>query len=387
MRVRCETISLETANRLYLVKHHLHSKARREDLVNVVNNVCGLHAQAWATPYLSLWNRVEDFEDDLLDSALYRDKTLVKVWCMRGTLHVIPSEDLSIYNRALKRMWFEHHGRFMHTPDWPSPDERKRVIYPKILQALAEKPLKRKELNAKVRLLLKDDSKPYKRLFSGWGGILKETGFEGLTVHAQPCERDACFARTDKWIPHVNWSSIEEEEAQERLLIKYLNGYGPASVQDFVLWSGLMVGDVRKAVEKAEGSLLEQVEIEGVKGRFWMLRRDSKLVNSLNLEEKAPPCLLPKFDSFVLGHKDRTRIIADRYKKHVFRKAGDVSATLLINGNIAGTWKQKKNRNTLTVTIIPFQKLMKEDLNEVEEKAQELRQFMGVDNLKFSLAF
>jgi len=387
MRVSYETISLEMVNRLYLIKHHLFQKARKNDLVKVVDDVCGLHAQAFETPNLSLWNRVENFENGLLDAALYRDKALVKVWCMRGTLHIIPSEDLPIYNKALKRMWFERHGRFMRAPDWPSIEERTKLIYPKIVEALAQKPLRRKELNAKVRLLLKDDSKPYQRLFSAWGGILKETGYEGLTVHAEPCDREACFARLDKWLPKINLNIIDEDDAKEKLLIKYLHGYGPASVQDFVLWSGLMVGEARKAIENVAGSMLEEVEIEGVRGQFWMLKEDFKLLDSISLDEKAPPRLLPKFDSFVLGHKDRTRIIRSEYMKHVFRKAGDIAATLLINGHIVGTWKQKKTKNSLRVTITPFHKLMKEDLKEIEKKAKELSQFMGVDQLKFSIAY
>jgi len=383
--VNCETISLEMVNRLYLIKHHLFQKARKKDLAKVVGDICGLQAQASLTPYLSLWNRVENFENGLLDDALYRDKSLVKVWCMRGTLHTILSEDLPIYNKALRRMWFEHHGRFMRTPDWPSIEERKKFIYAKILEALSQKPLKRKELNARLRLFLKDDSKPYQRLFSAWGGILKETGYEGLTVHAQPCEKEACFARLDKWLPHINLNSIDEEEAKEKLLIKYLRGYGPASQQDFILWSGLMAREAEKAIESA-CSVLKEVEIKGVKSQFWMLKEDFKLLDSITLDDKAPPSLLPKFDSFVLGHKDRTRIIRSEYRKHVFRKAGDIAATLLINGHIVGTWRQKKTEKSLTVMITPFHKLLKEDLKEVEKKAEELGQFVGVDQFKFSIA-
>jgi len=375
-----EKLPFEKVRRFYLMRHHLLRKAQTKDLVKVVDDVCGLQAQASATPYLSLWNRVENFENGLLNEALYRDKTLVRMWCMRGTLHVIPSADSPTYNKALKKMWFEHHGRFMRPPNWPSIEERKRLVYPKILEALAQKPLKRSELSAKVRL-----PKSYERLFSAWGGVLKETGYEGLTVHAQPCDKEACFARLDKWLPHINLNQIDEEEAKEKLLIKYLRGYGPASQKDFVLWSGLMAGDAKKAIESG-ASLLKEVEIEGVKERFRMLKEDFKTLDSMSLDEKVPPSLLPKFDSFVLGHKDRTRIIRSEYMKHVFRKAGDIAATLLINGQILGTWRQKKTRHTLTVTITPFTKLQKEDLGEIEEKAKALSQFMEADELKLSVA-
>jgi len=382
-----ETIPLGMVRRLYLIKHHLFQKAEKKDIVKAVDDVCGLHAQAPATPYLSLWNRVEDFENGLLDEALYTDKTLVKVWCMRGTLHIIPSQELPIYNKALRRMWFEHHGRYMRAPDWPSIEERKKVIYPKILEALVQKPLKRKELMAKVRLLLKDDSKPYQRLFSGWGGILKETAYEGLTVHAQPCNRESCFARLNSWLPQIDINKIDEGKAQEKLLIKYLRGYGPASKQDFCLWSGLMAGDTQRVIGSVSDFKLEEVKVEGLKGSSWILKDDFKLLDSIDLKEKASPRLLPKFDSFLLGHKDRTRIIQGEYRKYVFMmKVGDIAATVLINGQVVGTWRHEKTKESLTVTIKLFQKISKEDLKEVKEEAKALSQFMGFNELRFSVA-
>ncbi len=381
-----EQLSLETVTRLYLIKHHLFNKAKKKDLIKVVDDVCGLHTQVPTTPYLSLWNRVEDFEDNLLDEALYKAKSLVKTWVMRGTLHILPSADLPIYNRALRRMWFEHHGRFMKAPDWPSIEERKSIIYPKIMEALAQEPLKRNDLSQKVRLLLKDNSKPYERLFSGWGGILKETAYEGLTVHAQPYERESCFARLDKWLPRTNLDKIGEEEARERLLLKYLHGYGPATQQDFCLWSGLMADDAKKAIENVH-SAIEEVKVEGAKGTFLLLKQDFRLLDKVNLDEKAPPRLLPKFDSLLLGHKDRSRIILDEHKKQVFKpKVGDIAATLLVNGRIVGTWRHIKTKKTLTIKIAPFKKMPKGDLGEIEQEARKISQYMGTDELKLTMA-
>jgi len=112
-----EKVPVSKVRRLYLIKHHLFRKADRKDVVRVVGDVCGLHAQAARSPYLALWSRVENFEDELLDKALFEDKSLVKTWVMRGTLHIVPSEKLPVYNRSLRRMWFEHHGHFMRAPE------------------------------------------------------------------------------------------------------------------------------------------------------------------------------------------------------------------------------------------------------------------------------
>jgi uncharacterized protein YcaQ len=376
---------MEKVRRLYLIKHHLFKKADRKNLVKVVGDVCGLHAQAATSPYLALWSRVEGFEDKFLDMALFEAKSLVKTWVMRGTLHLVPSNDLPIYNRSLRRMWFEHHGRYMRAPDWPPVELRRSLIYPRILEALAEKPLKRKDLSNKVRFLLEDDSQPYKRLFSGWGGILKETAYEGLTVHAQPCERESCFARLDQWLPQIDLNSVSEEEAQKQLLMRYLRGYGPAAQQDFSLWSGLMAGDAKRAIENAS-PLLEQIKVERVKGQFWILKEDRDVLDSIDVDEPAPVRLLPKFDSILLGHKDRSRIISDQYKKSVFKpKVGDIAATVLIDGQIAGTWRHKKKRHALAVSVKPFGRMDKTALKEVKQQAEELSQHMGAEELDFSI--
>jgi len=355
------------------------------DVEKVVSDTCGLHAQAAQTPYISLWNRVEGFEHGMLDEALYKAKTLVKIWCMRGTLHVIPSSELPIYNKALKKMWFEQHGHLKDRPEWLSIEEIENIVYPKILEVLSDRPLRRQELKAKVCSLLRSESKPYETLFSAWGGILKETCYEGLTVHAQPCGAESCFARLDKWLPNLNLDSIDEEEAKEKLFLKYLSGYGPASVQDFTSWSGLLASDIRKTLENI-ASELEELEIEGVKGRFWIQKRDYKMLMQTDLDEKSPVLLLPKFDSFVMGHKDRTRIIQREFMKRVYRPpAGDVAATILVNYSIVGTWRHEKTKNSVTVSILPFQKLKKEDLKEIKSAAEDFSQFIGVSQLKFEV--
>lgn len=374
-------VSLKRVSRFYCLKHHLLYKAKKSDIEKVVSDVCGLHAQVSLTPYISLWNRVEGFERSMLDEALYKHKTLVKTWCMRGTLHVIPSSDLPIYNRALKKMWFEQHGHLKDRPDWLSMEEIEYVLYPKILEALSDKPLKRKELTAKVCSLTKDKSKPYDKLFSAWGGILKETCYEGLTVHAQPYGVESCFARLDKWLPNLNLDILDEEEAKEKLLLKYLSGYGPASIQDFAYWSGLMISDARKTLENV-ASELEEVKIEGIEGQFWIQKKDYKTLMEMDLDEKPPIHLLPKFDSFVLGHKDRTRIIQKEFTKQVYRPViGDVAATILVNDNIVGTWKHKKTKNYMNVSISPFQKLEEEDFKEIKSGVEDFGQFFGVKRI------
>jgi uncharacterized protein YcaQ len=337
------------------------------------------------TPYYSLWSRVKGFEPEVLDRLLYRDKSLTKTWFMRGTLHIIPSQDLPVYHNALRRMWFEHHGRYINEPGWPSREDRKRKLYPKIKEALAEKPLRRKELSNRVRVLPADESQPYERLFSAWGGILKETSYLGLTVHGEPCGREACFARLDKWLPHVDLNDVSETEARRQLLKKYLRGYGPASAQDFACWSGMLTSEANKTIEGSKG--LKQVQLEGSRIELWMLEEDFRALEKVDVEAQVPSRLLPKYDSYLMGHKNRSRIIRDEVLRKVYRPVvGEVAAAVLINGRIAATWTSKKTRRILKIIVNPLEKFPDNALATLKPVADELALFLGIKEAQVTLS-
>ena len=378
------TVTLEQLTKFYLFKQFLSPAAREKDVVTVAGALCGLHAQAALTPYLSLFNRIKNFESAMLEDALYREKSLVKTWCVRGTLHIIPSGDFSIYHNALERMWFEHHGRYMRPPEWPSKEERREFLYPMITEALAEKPLRRKEISSKVLSLFKNPPNSYKRLFSAWGGILKDTSYLGLAVHAEPIGNETCFARLDQWLPNIDLHEVDEDQARARLLLKYLQGYGPASAQDFMCWSGLLADEAKKAAGDIR-SELAQVHVQPFEKNLWILKTDLKKLERIDAEEKTPPYLLPRFDPLLLGHKNRLRTIEPAFQKQVYRKAGDVAASVLINGRVAGTWNYKKTKRKITIFMNPFERIDKESLIDLKRLANDIGAFMKAEQVELFL--
>jgi hypothetical protein len=200
-----------------------------------------------------------------------------------------------------------------------------------------------------------------------------------LTVHAEPCGKESCFARLDKWLPQINLSEVTEDEAIGKLLLKYLHCYGPASAQDFACWSGLLTSETNKTIENNQTELKE-IQLKESEKRLWMLKKDFKALQKIDLEERAPTRLLPKYDSYLLGYTDRTRIIREELLKQVYRPvAGDVVATLIVNGRIAGTWTGKKTKKKITVAIKTFERLGKEIITEVEQVVKDLGAFVGVE--------
>jgi hypothetical protein len=221
-------------------------------------------------------------------------------------------------------------------------------------------------------------------LFSAWGGILKETSYLGLTVHAEPCGRESCFARLDKWLPGIDLNGISEKTGRQQLLKKYLHGYGPASAQDFACWSGMLTSEARQIIEETND--VNHVQLEGSHAELWMLKEDIRTLDRIDLEAEVPPRLLPKYDSYLMGHKNRTRIIQDEMLKKVYRPVvGEVAATVLVNGRIVGTWTSKKTKKTLQILVKPLEKLTEKTFSSLKPVANELAQFIGVKEAQMAL--
>jgi len=83
-------------------RHYLHEGAPAADMLAVASRLCGLHAQVMSSAELSLWARVENLKRGAVPNALWKERTLVKTWAMRGTLHLLPTAELPLWHAALR---------------------------------------------------------------------------------------------------------------------------------------------------------------------------------------------------------------------------------------------------------------------------------------------
>jgi hypothetical protein len=93
-----------------LARQRLDRRAPRDEALNVVREICGLHAQVMSSAELTLWARVEDLEPGAVQEALWERRTLAKTWAMRGTLHLLPAEELPLWVGALGVLKPRHHA-------------------------------------------------------------------------------------------------------------------------------------------------------------------------------------------------------------------------------------------------------------------------------------
>jgi uncharacterized protein YcaQ len=361
-----------------LHRHHLDNRAQLGSLKTIVSNICGVQAQLMSAAELALWTRVKGITQEDVANALWRDRSLVKTWCMRGASHLLVATDLPIYVGGLLRCGLRREREWIGR--YGISESEMDAMVKAIVEALGDGALTRKELTESVVARL--GAKARRWVEHSWGGIVKQACLQGLVVFGPNRGLEITFVRKDQWLPQVK--DLPTEEAESLLLKHYLRGYGPASLTDFAAWAGMTVGDATPIRERISREIIE-VKVGDKSGL--MLRKD--LAISKKIDESAKQyCvrLLPSFDPFMLGHKDKGHLVKAEYYKRIYRKAGWLSPTVLINGKAEGVWSCKKKGKCLHIAIEPFHPIVKNVKELIEEEAESLANFYNAScELRFIL--
>lgn len=152
----------------------------------------------------------------------------------------------------------------------------------------------------------------------------------------------------------------------DKLLLRYLAAYGPASVQDMAVWSGL--GGLREAVERLRPRLRV---FQDESGRELFDLPDAPRPDP---DTPAPVTLVAAFDNLLLSHDDRSRLIADAHRKLTMTVNGLFAATFLIDGMVSGIWKLEQDHKGGSASVVfePFARLAKADRSALGEQATRL---------------
>jgi Winged helix DNA-binding domain len=349
-----------------LQRHNLARKAPRKDLVKVAGETGGMQAQVMSAAELQLAVRCDCSTRDVRD-ALWKDRALVKTWLMRGTLHLIPAEELPLYAAATSTRWVKPR------PSWLKyfnvTEAHLAELSRTIGDALDANPKTREEV-----LAIAGKGQPPRvreSLKSGWGGLLKPAARSGLLCFGPNRGQSVTFVRPELWLH--SWRTMDPEAALVEVARRYLRAYGPARKHDFARWWGHWPGVGTAAWEGLAGELVP-VSVEGTSGDI--LEADLEVLTSLQPETSVR--LLPLFDPYLMGHRDRSHMLDLVHSSKVSRIAGWISAVVLAGGRVEGTWTHATAGNALKVVVEPFRKLSPKVLSEVRLRAEELGAAMGL---------
>ncbi|GAB3338467.1 winged helix DNA-binding domain-containing protein [Marilutibacter aestuarii] len=257
--------------------------------------------------------------------AAVAEGRIVRTWPMRGTLHYVAAEDLRWLQGLLATRYLDREL---------ARQARGRGLDARTL-ATARRTIEHglRDGRPLPRPMLYEALEAAGIATAGGRGlyVLLRLVHDGVLCQGPRIGRQPSFVRLDAWVPPA--PPVAREEALARLAVRYLAGHGPATAQDLAWWSGLTLRDASLALHLA-GDAVEAVDFDGVS------YLDLAGANAAPTRSPRRPLLLPAFDEYLLGYKDRTPVLAPAEHRRVFTLNGIIQPCVVVRGRVVGTWSR-----------------------------------------------
>ncbi|AKT40121.1 winged helix DNA-binding domain-containing protein [Chondromyces crocatus] len=353
-------------NRATLARQMLLGRAPVDPLT-AIEQIGGLQAQLARPPYIGLWSRLEGFQRDAL-SRLLHERKVVRATMMRATLHIVSTRDFLHLRPILQ----------------PSLDQGVRAV----LRERADT-VDVEGVLAAARAFLDEAPRPFEALRDHLltlfpGGDERAMGYTvrlRLPLVQVPTDTawgypgNASFAVASSWLGQP----LGADPSPHALVLRYLAAFGPATPADVQTWSGL------KALRSTFDALRPEL----------LVLRDEQGKELFDLPDaprpaedtSAPVRFLPDYDSLVLAHADRSRLIADVHRPLIFRPNLRILPTFLVDGLVAGTWSVETKKKVVTLQLEPFHALSKAAREALSQEGEALLRFVEPEATRFEMHF
>jgi len=305
---------------------------------DAVRHMLAMQAQDFPGAKWSVGLRVPKSTDAAIEAALAAGE-IVRSWPMRGTLHFVAPEDLGwMLQIAGPRQanWAAKRRGDLGITD----DELSRAAELAV-GALSGGRVLRRDL-----------------LLNVWeeGGIptqgqrayhlLWNLGHAALLVFGPVEGKQPTFALFEEWVRGSR--PLSGDEALAEFATRYFTSHGPATVRDFAWWASITLGDARRGLAAATG--IVSLELEG-----------TEYFHAEGLEAAASGVhALAGFDEYLLGYQDRSPALAPEFSQRIVPgNNGMFLPTIVVDGEVVGTWKRTEGAKKVVVDVIPFTTLTK----------------------------
>jgi Winged helix DNA-binding domain len=321
----------------------------------VAEHLVGLQAQEPRDPYVAFWSRIDGFRPEELEGLLLERK-VVRTTLMRGTIHLVTDRDCLALRPALQRV--------CERLFWSGSPFGKRlgdVDVEKVVAAgralLEEVPRTRAQLRTLLAGLWPDEDADSLANAVGYLVPLVQVPPRGLWSRSGR----TTLTTVEAWLGR----RPAPESAPDEAVLRYLAAFGPASVKDIAVWSGLT--GVREIVERLRGELLT---FRDERGAELLDVADAPLADP---DTPAPVRFLPQYDNVFLSHADRSRIGDADDRPRLGFGDGRFFSMVLIGGFLRAAWRLEDG----AVVVKPARRLSKKDAAAVEAEGRRLAAFLG----------
>ena len=330
-----------------------------------MRGIAAVQAQDTFAEALAVRVRAEGVTEDDVEHARVEDRSVVRTWAMRGTLHLLPAEDvrwiLRLVGPTMVRKFRRRHQELGLTPQ----------VYARAVevmkQALGEhRALSRRQIAERwVEHGLPGEGQ-------GVPHLLCRASLEGVICFGPTVGRQAAHVLPDSWLG--DGSHVADPGAE--LARRYLSAYAPTTPEDYGTWSGLPAKEVRCAFESIKDELL-RVDVEGTP--MWMPKTNAELLDEVLGDERRAIKMLGAFDPYLLGYRTRDLGVGAELLKRVHPGGGIIRPTVLVDGRAVAMWARKRSGRKLTITVSPFESLSDEERAGIDAEVEDIGRFLGVE--------
>lgn len=333
------------------------------DVGSAVARVVAVQAQAAGPARLGVRARTGGLTAEDVDRACGSERVVVRTWAMRGTLHMVAAADVRWLVDLLGPV-FARAGR-RRREQLGLDDrvcERGLAAIEKVLRG--SNPLPRAELIERiagegVRVDAKSQAPAH---------LVMYAAMRGLICRGPDAARDEpTYVLLDDWVDESR--RLDREEALAELARRYLAGYGPATVQDFLTWSGLPAADGKKAFGLISD---ETVNVDAAGTAMAALSATDSV-------GECRPRLLGHFDALLLGYRSRALVLDPAYGKRIQAGGGFIQPAAMVDGRVIGTWRLTRAGKRLKVVLEPFAGLPPDSRDALRAEADDIGRFLGGD--------
>jgi hypothetical protein len=337
----------------------------------VVRHMGAVQAQDYRGGLLAIGMRMREATEAVVEAAL-TERSIVRTWPMRGTLHIVPSEHARWMLRLLTpRVIARSAGRYRQLELGAAELARCRKLAEKKLRDGVA--LTRGEMYS---LFEKEGVSP-----EGQRGIhiLGWLAHEGVICLGARRGKQHTFVLLDEWIPAT--PALAREEALGRLALGYFNSHGPATVRDFAWWAGLTLSRAAVGLDSVKSKLAE-MKRDGTS--FWgpaargasAARRGASAATRGSPATRAQVILLPPFDELLVAYKDRSASVDPAHLKELHAL---LSPTIASGGRISGTWGRREAKGRVIIACRLFSPVSAAELRGIEAAVKRYGEFVGME--------
>ena len=308
-----------------------------------------MHAQVLVAAELAIGRRIAGATRRDIQRALWEDRSLIKTFGPRGTVHLLATADLPMWTGAFSALP-------LAVPHHPDPvrfgaDEADEVIAA-IGDALDDAELTVDELTDAIRdrageWAVERTMDAFQDKWPRWRQLTSAAAQRGVLCFGQNKGRNVTYTNPHRWLP--GFQPAAGSEALRQLVHRYLYAFGPASAEHFARWLGVPPRAAREAFESL-GDELEAVDVDGQ--HAWVTAGDTKVPSRSAQGVR----LLPYFDAYVVAGQPRAWLFPGAAAERTLTPSGQAGnyPVLLVDGVVGGVWHQRRSGRRVLITVEPL---------------------------------